>query len=245
MWIKICANTTLEDARLAASLGADALGFVFAPSLRRVTAEQIARITPDLPAGVELVGVFHGQDEDEIVTTVERAGLTAVQLHGGLDSSLAARLRARLGSGVGVIQTVHWVVDAAGENAATVARQLREIAAAGIVDRVLVDSKVGAALGGTGVAFDWAAAREVFGANAGGLKLIVAGGLRPENVAEAVEALDPWGVDVASGVEAEPGRKSPEGLAAFIRNAREPHGLPTADPSIASAATDFGRDDHS
>ncbi|WP_263368006.1 phosphoribosylanthranilate isomerase [Edaphobacter bradus] len=226
MWIKICANTNLEDAQLAASLGADALGFVFAPSSRRVTVEQIAQITPHLPRTVERVGVFHTRDEDDIVRTIEQAGLSGVQLHGGVDPALAARLRARLGSGITLIQTIHWIVDASGESAGEVARQLREIAAAGVVDRVLVDSKVGAALGGTGVSFDWSAARAVLAANAGSLKLIVAGGLRPENIAEAIQALDPWGVDVASGVEAEPGRKSPDKLAAFLRNAREPRRVP-------------------
>jgi phosphoribosylanthranilate isomerase len=97
---------------------------------------------------------------------------------------------------------------------------LREIAEDGVVERVLVDSKVGTASGGTGVRFDWQQAREVFAEQAGRLKVIVAGGLRPENVAEAVTGLEPWGVDVASGVEAVPGKKSPERLDAFIRRAR-------------------------
>jgi phosphoribosylanthranilate isomerase len=220
MWVKICGNTNLEDAQLAVSLGADAVGFVLAPSRRRVTADQVAQITPHLPSGVERVGVFQTQDLDEIVGTVEQARLTGVQLHGGGDASLAPQLRARLGGGVTIIQTVHWVADAGEENAANVTRQLREIAAEGIVNRVLVDSKVGAALGGTGSSFDWASAREVFSNHADSLKMIAAGGLRPENVAQAIETLEPWGVDVSSGVEAEPGLKSPEKLAAFIRNAR-------------------------
>jgi phosphoribosylanthranilate isomerase len=218
MWIKICANTTLDDALQAARLGADAVGFVFAPSARRVTAEQVAAITPHLPGPIERIGVFATQDEDEIAGTVRRAGLSGLQLHGGFDLALSARLRARLGDGFVIVQTLHWTADT---DAAELARQLREIAAAGVVDRVLVDSQVGAALGGTGVSFDWAEASEVFSADFGRLKLIVAGGLRPENVAQAIETLGPWGVDVASGVEAAPGRKDPEKLAAFIRNARE------------------------
>jgi phosphoribosylanthranilate isomerase len=219
MWIKICGNTNLEDAQLAARLGADALGFVFAPSLRRVTADVVATITPHLPHGIERVGVFYDQDEDEIVRIVESAGLTAVQLHGTMDAALPERLSKRL-RGVEMIQTVHWIVDETGENASRVADQLREISAAGVIGRVLVDSKVGKALGGTGVTFDWTAARDIFGANLGGLKLIVAGGLRPGNVAQAITAFAPWGVDVVSGVEAEPGKKSPEKLAEFIANAR-------------------------
>lgn len=221
MWIKICANTNLEDAQLAAELGADALGFVFASSPRRVTPEQVAQITPHLPPSIERVGVFHTQDEDEIVAAVQQAGLTAVQLHGGLNPALPERLKTRLGDNLGLIQTVHWIVDATGGSAALVSRQLGEIAAEGTVDRVLVDSKIGAALGGTGVAFDWKAARSVISQSLGNLKLILAGGLRPENVALAIQSLEPWGVDVASGVEATPGRKSPEKLETFLRNARE------------------------
>jgi len=220
MWIKICANTSLEDAQLAVALGADALGFVFAPSKRRVTAEQVARITPHLPSAVERVGVFHSLDADEITTTVRAAGLNAVQLHGGVDPTLARRLREIFGGEIKIIQTVHWVADADGANASAIAKQLDRIAREGIADRVLIDSKVGTAIGGTGVAFDWEKARVTLAQHAGDLKLIVAGGLRAENVAEAIARLAPWGVDVASGVEAEPGRKDPDKLAAFIKNSR-------------------------
>ncbi|MCL2659302.1 MAG: phosphoribosylanthranilate isomerase [Acidobacteriaceae bacterium] len=223
MWIKICANTTLEDAQLAANLGADAVGFVFAPSPRRVTAEQAARITPHLPGSIERVGVFLGHSEDEIVQTVEQVGLTAVQLHGGYAdaASLPERLRSRLGAGVRLIQAIHWVMEPGRNTAAAVSEQLHGIAEVGIIDCVLVDSRVGAVPGGTGVSFDWEAARKVFSADYGKLKLIVAGGLRPENVAEAIRTLSPWGIDAASGVEAAPGRKSPEKLSAFLRNARQ------------------------
>jgi phosphoribosylanthranilate isomerase len=220
MWIKICANTNLDDAQLAAGLGADAVGFVFAPSVRRVTAAEVARITPYLPKGVERIGVFHSQDADEIAGIVREAGLTGVQLHGGVNPELARRLRKMLGNSTTIIQTVHWLVDGDGGNAAEVARQLREIGSAGVVNRVLIDSKVGTATGGTGVAFDWEAARAVLAEASGRLKIIVAGGLRPENVAEAVRGLNPWGVDVASGVEAVPGRKDPKKLAEFIRSAQ-------------------------
>ena len=221
MWIKICANTNLEDAKLAAELGADALGFVFAPSPRRVTSAEVAKITPHLPSAVERVGVFHAVDAYEIARAVHEAGLTAVQLHSGVDFALLHRLHKLFAGQVSLIQTLHWQVDADAASAVIVASELRKIAADGLVDRVLIDSKVGAALGGTGVSFDWDTARIIFAEAAPGLKLIVAGGLRPENVAEAIQELNPWGVDVASGVEAVPGRKSPEKLAAFIRKARE------------------------
>jgi phosphoribosylanthranilate isomerase len=219
MWIKICANTTLEDAQLAADLGADAVGFVFAPSKRRVTPEQVARITPHLPATVERVGVFNSLDPEAIAEAARTAGLDAVQLHGGVSANLARRLHEIFAGQIKIIQTIHWQVDADGANAA-VAHQLGEISREGIVDRVLIDSKVGTASGGTGVPFDWERARATLTQSAGHLKLIVAGGLRPENVKEAIGRLAPWGVDVASGVEAEPGKKSRERLAAFIKNAR-------------------------
>ena len=221
MWIKICANTNLDDAQLAAELGTDALGFVFAPSPRRVTSADVAKITPHLPAHIERVGVFHVLDAYEIARAAHEACLTAVQLHSGVDFALIHRLHKLFAGQVSLIQTVHWNLDTDGASAAIVAAELRSIAADGLVDRVLIDSKIGAALGGTGVSFDWDAAQTVFAEAAPELKLIVAGGLRPENVADAIQRLSPWGVDVASGVESEPGKKSPEKLAAFISKARE------------------------
>jgi phosphoribosylanthranilate isomerase len=215
MWVKICANTNLEDAARAAELGADAVGFVFAESKRQVTAAQVAAITPHLPDKVERVGVFYSRDANEIAGVVAEAGLTAVQLHGGLDEALIDLLAGR----VRIIQTLHWVVGAEGA-AERLMEELRRIAAGGVVDRVLIDSKVGSAGGGTGIAFDWPAARAVFAAAPAGLRLIVAGGLRQENVAEAIAQLRPFGVDVASGVEASPGRKDHARLARFIENAR-------------------------
>jgi phosphoribosylanthranilate isomerase len=219
MWIKICANTSLEDAKLAADLGADAVGFVFAPSTRRVTAVQVARITAHLPTNVERVGVFPALAAEEIANAAQEAGLNAVQLHGGFDQALVGQLHGIFGGRVKIIQTLHWDIDGDGTEA-EVAQQLKALAAEGLVDRVLIDSKVGSATGGTGVSFDWNVARKVLAEAAAGLKLIVAGGLRQDNVTEAIRRLDPWGVDVASGVEAEPGRKSREKLSAFIRAAR-------------------------
>jgi phosphoribosylanthranilate isomerase len=219
MWAKICGNTNLEDAQLAAKLGADALGFVFAESKRRVTAMQVAAITPHLPPGVERVGVFYSRDAKEIASIVREAGLDAVQMHGGFDPELAGRLRDLLGEAIGLIQTLHWKVGS--ENGAGLGQDLRRIASLGATKRVLIDSRVGQAGGGTGVAFDWTAAREVLAENAGDLKVIVAGGLRPENVGEAIHQLKPWGVDVVSGVEASAGQKDPERLAAFLRIAKD------------------------
>jgi phosphoribosylanthranilate isomerase len=217
-WVKICGNTSLPDAQLAIEYGADALGFVFAESRRRVTPAHVATISPHLPQNVERVGVFYSRDAAEIASVVEQAGLTAAQLHGGLDLSLVEQLRHRLGKEFGLIQTLHWVIGT--DSAQRLKEELREIAVSGLIDRVLVDSKVGSAGGGTGVSFDWKAARSVFEEAAPRLRIIAAGGLRPENVGEAIRELSPWGVDVASGVEAGPGEKDPEKLRAFLQAAK-------------------------
>jgi phosphoribosylanthranilate isomerase len=222
MWIKICANTNLEDAQLAAELGADAVGFIFAPSARQVTAVDVAHITPHLPEGLECVGVFPALQADEIAAAAQESGLTAVQLHGGVNLELVRQLDRIFNGQVKLIQTVHWQIDGGDRSASLVAQQLQEIAADGIVDRVLIDSaRTDSKSGGTGVSFDWDAAHTAFAQAGAGLKLIVAGGLRTENVAEAIRRLNPWGIDVTSGVEQSPGRKAPEKLSAFIRAARE------------------------
>lgn len=219
MWIKICANTNLEDARLAAELGADAVGFVFAPSKRRVTPEQVRGISSGLPEWVERVGVFTSGSVEEIAEAADHANLNAVQLHGGLDLAFAGRLAECMGPTISIITTLHWTVGADEESANEVAKQLEVIAASLVHCRVLLDAKVGAESGGTGMSFDWARAHEVL-ASRSEVKVIAAGGLRPDNVAEAVRILQPWGVDVASGVEREPGRKDAARLRAFIENAR-------------------------
>jgi phosphoribosylanthranilate isomerase len=149
--------------------------------------------------------------------------LTAVQLNGGLDEGLIAGLAQRFAGSVQVIQTLHWVVGdagSAGRLAADIWRVEELVAERGLIDRVLIDSKVGVSNGGTGVTFDWHAAKSVLSAMPMGVRLIVAGGLRTGNIAEAISQLRPWGVDVASGVEAEPGRKDPMLVARFIEKAR-------------------------
>ncbi len=219
MWIKICANTNLDDALLAAELGADALGFVFAASTRQVTADQVAAITCKLPATVEKIGVFSTQSPAEIAAVVHTAGLTGVQLHSVYTPDLVARLTAEFPQ-VRIIQTIHWNVSSpeAASPAPAVA-SLAELTANQQIAAVLVDSRTATASGGTGVAFDWNAARQKL-AVLSTKPLIVAGGLTPENVQQAIAVLHPWGVDVASGVEARPGRKDPARLQAFLRNAR-------------------------
>ena len=212
LWIKICGNTTQTDAQLAADAGADAVGFVFAPSPRRVTVKQVAAITPHLPAGLEKIGVFVDSGFDEIAATVQESGLTGVQLHSGVETGLAARFRDRFGEDLRILQVIHF-----GENAS---QELQTASSDPDVDGVLVDSRTATAVGGTGIPFDWQVARAELFDGRSRLRLIAAGGLNPANVAEAIRMLRPWGVDVVTGVEAAPGRKDPEKVIAFIAKAR-------------------------
>ena len=191
--------------------GADALGFVFAPSPRCVTLEQAAAIVPHLPPAIEKIGVFVDASFEEIAAAVEAAGLTGVQLHFAPPDGLSTRLRRRFGASLRILRVVHFRDADSLDSTA-----LSDPDAGGI----LVDSRTAKAVGGTGVAFDWDAAREGLFGNAGALKLIAAGGLSPANVADAIAKLQPWGVDVVSGVEATPGRKDPAKVQAFITNAR-------------------------
>jgi phosphoribosylanthranilate isomerase len=217
LWVKICANTSLEDARLAADAGADALGFVFAPSPRRVTPAQAMAIIGELPAAIEKIGVFVEAPFAEIVSTVEACGLTGVQLHCGEDETLTAQVRARFGAGLRILRVVHFAPDAQIPNDAH-------------ADGFLVDSRTATAVGGTGVAYDWSlAAKTLFQKAKARERLIAAGGLTPENVAEAIARLKPWGVDVVSGVEAAPGRKDAVKVRAFVANARAAHNV-TSEP---------------
>jgi phosphoribosylanthranilate isomerase len=221
MWIKICGNTTLEDVRLAAEAGADAAGFVFAPSPRRITAGEIAAMMPDVPLDLTQIGVFNTQDYDEIAFALRTAGLHGVQLHGELDFSLADRLRREFGPRLFLIQSLHWDVGGdPGRTAERLRNELRAIARHSDIDAALLDARTATASGGTGRTFDWNRAKDVLSAEAGPMRIIVAGGLYPGNVREAILTLRPWGVDVASGVEYAPGKKDPEILADFIRTAR-------------------------
>jgi phosphoribosylanthranilate isomerase len=225
LWVKICANTTLEDTRVAVEAGADAVGFVFAPSPRRVTPAEVAAIVPHLPETIEKIGVFVDASLEEIYTIVRECGLTGVQLHCDAEPELPAKLRKHLGPGVRILRVVHFSEHAA-KQAALLAQDEN-------IDAVLVDSRTATAVGGTGVPFDWEEARKsVFGkkALASKAKLIAAGGLNLDNVAEAVKTLRPWGVDVASGVEEAPGQKNPAKVWAFVACAR------TAAQKTAAAA---------
>lgn len=216
LWIKICGNTSLEDALLAVEAGADAVGFVFAPSPRRVTVAQVAAIVPRLPATVEKIGVFVDAGLDEIEAIVCECALSGVQLHFGGAPELPEKLRERLGPGLRILRVAHF----SGESADHIVVQIEQHARNPHVGAVLVDSRTAMAVGGTGVAFDWFEARKTIFADTEKIKLIAAGGLTPSNVAEAIVTLRPWGVDAVSGVESAPGRKDPDKVRRFIANAR-------------------------
>jgi phosphoribosylanthranilate isomerase len=199
--VKICGITRLEDALAAAQLGADALGFNLWPGSRRFVDPEAAReIVARLPPFVTAVGVFVNQAPAEVTRLAAAAGVAAVQLHGDEPPGDCQ------GLGLPVIKSFR--VAGPGDLAALGA--YRSVAA------VLLDSR-SEGFGGSGRAFDWELARRL----PGGLPLILAGGLTPENVAEAVRAVRPWAVDVASGVEASPGKKDRERMARFVRAAKE------------------------
>lgn len=222
MWIKICGTTSQEDAEMAIAAGADALGFVFAESPRRIDPQNAREIISRLPESVEKIGVFVDAMLDEALALCQFAGLTGAQLHRSSrerppwvpDPATGTPHRFRL---INVVRH-----DGNRDRFAGELRAMRELPATGNGPRtVLVDSCVRGQQGGTGHAFDWAAASIGFLEASPHLQLIAAGGLRPQNVAEAIQTLQPWGVDVSSGVEASPGKKDPAKMAAFIRKARQ------------------------
>jgi phosphoribosylanthranilate isomerase len=200
MWIKICGITNEEDALLTVALGADALGFVFAPgSPRQVTPQVVGEILHRLPPGIITVGVFRDEAKERVVEIVNTLGLGGVQLHGREPLSDVRWIRRRVPF---VIQGFR-----AGDPAlAAVAN--------GPVDIVLVDADEP----GGGKVFDWSLADSV----PAGVRLLLAGGLHAENVATAIQRVRPWGVDVATGVETFPGsgHKDARKLRMFIDHAR-------------------------
>src|SRR4051812_5122595 len=181
-------------------MGADAIGFVFASgSSRRIATSQVRDITRRLPPEVMTVGVFRDEAPQRVVEMVNAAGLHGVQLHGHETPA----------EGKWVRQRVQFLIQAfsAGD------RMLERVEEYTAADAILIDS----AAPGSGEVFDWVLAE--------GLPLdrrvILAGGLTPENVGDAVHRVHPWGVDVATGVERSPGQKDASKVMRFINNARE------------------------
>lgn len=212
MWVKICGTTNLEDAKLAVDAGADAVGFVFGASRRQVVAEQVAEITPHLPEKVEKIGVFVDESHDRITEIVRIAGLTGIQLQGDETPETVAELR---NLNLRMVVKVVWASAGIGTLPQRIAAHRPN------VDGILLDSGSVAVRGGTGKRFDWIEVAAQLRRIQNGTRLIVAGGLNPSNVATAIATLHPWGVDVASGVEREPGRKDPDKVRAFVAAARK------------------------
>ncbi len=197
MWVKICGITNLDDALTATAMGADALGFLFAPSRRQVDVETVRDIVKRLPPEVITVGVFRNERPERVTDVVHRIGLHGAQLHGHEPLREVRWIR----------QRVQFVVQAFAAGDPGLAA-----AANGPADIVLVDSPDP----GSGKVFDWRLAEGV----PGGVRLLLAGGLNPDNVAEAIARVRPWGVDVSTGVEASPGRKDATKLRRFIAAAK-------------------------
>lgn len=214
-WIKICGTTNLEDALLAYYAGADAIGFVFAESKRCIAPQAAGEISKELPQEIERVGVFNHHTVPAIASTVRESGLTRVQLHGHDDWQIARRVATE--TGVKVACVLHVMDDTL--PGPLLKHKLDTFN--GEVDAMLVDTAVhGRVGGGTGKQWDWNAFAPMLHEFSRVMKVIVAGGLTPANVTRAVETLRPWGVDVVTGVEREPGKKDPEKVQAFIAAVR-------------------------
>lgn len=203
--VKVCGITRPQDADLAARMGADAIGLIFCESPRRVSLEQAREIVAALPPFVTPVGVFLDAAETEVLETARELGLGAVQLHGSEPPETVGRLS----QFVKVIKAFR-VQDA---------QSLEACTAYSGASAFLFDTYVKGKAGGTGQVFDWSLLADVPALQA--TPWILAGGLRPDNVGRALEMCRPYGVDVSSGVEKEPGVKDPDLLWQFISKVRQ------------------------
>ena len=190
--------TNVADARGAAEAGADAVGFIFAESPRRVDAEEVRRIAIALPENVLKVGVFVNTLPEEVLRVAREAGLDMAQLHGDETPEMVAAVRA---GGLPVMKAVRV------RNADDLADVERFDA-----DLILLDAYSEKARGGTGERFDWGVAKSLKGRG----NIVISGGLAPENVREAVEFFEPYGVDASSSLEDAPGEKNEESVRRFI-----------------------------
>jgi len=197
VFVKICGTTSEEDALLAVALDADAVGFVLAPSPRQMTPQAVRDIVRRLPPEVVTIGVFRDAEPESVVAVVNGVGLRGAQLHGHESPEEARWIRERVPLTIKAFRAGHPDVARAADYGA---------------DLVLLD----APSPGSGQVFDWRLAEGVVDHG----RLVLAGGLDPANVAAAIERVGPFGVDVASGVESQPGRKDPGLLRAFIAAAR-------------------------
>jgi phosphoribosylanthranilate isomerase len=211
-WVKICGTTNLEDALVAVEAGADAVGFVFyEKSPRCITVEAARDIVGKLPEGVEKVGVFVNESVNRADEVLREVGLTTAQVYSkSIGDWLAWYQRSERKLMVAIPGEA-----VKGEFLISVGSAEKPLSA------LLIDSGSGDRPGGTGERFDWEGTKIGIWNLGSEVPVVVAGGLTPENVDEAIKTLRPWGVDVASGVEARPGKKDPEKVRAFVRAVRE------------------------
>ena len=196
--VKVCGMTNVADARGAAEAGADAVGFIFAESPRRVDAEEVRRISIALPENVLKVGVFVNTPPEEVLRVAREAGLDMAQLHGDETPEMVAAVRA---GGLPVMKAVRV------RNADDLADVERFDA-----DLIMMDAYSEKARGGTGERFDWGVAKSLKGRG----NIVISGGLAPENVREALDFFEPYGVDASSSLEDAPGEKNEESVRRFI-----------------------------
>lgn len=201
LFVKICGVTSEADALLAVGMGASAVGFTFAPSPRRMAPAAVADIVKRLPHETVTVGVFRDEAPQRVVDVANQIGLRAVQLHGVESAEDTQWITSRVGMTIKAFPAGHRNIDRFDRYGA---------------DLLLIDG----ANPGSGELFDWRLAEGVVDPR----RLIVSGGLTPENVGSAIAHLGPWGVDVATGVEASPGVKDPGKLREFIGAAHAAHG---------------------
>jgi phosphoribosylanthranilate isomerase len=205
--IKMCGTTNIEDAREAVHSGVDALGFIFVEkSLRHISLEKAREIVACLPPLVEMVGVFIDRDIQEVVEIIRAVGLSCVQLHGSEDPGYCRQI-AQMAAPCKVIKAFRVGLNSREEDFLKYNEVVRGF---------LLDTYIKGQAGGTGQVFDW---RLIKGLNLQ-RSVILAGGLRPENVLEAIQAVRPFGVDVNSGVEITPGIKDHRKLHELIVQVR-------------------------
>jgi phosphoribosylanthranilate isomerase len=202
VFTKVCGIINPGDARVAADAGADAIGLIFAESPRNVNVEEARAVSIALPEDVLKVGVFVDAGPEEVLKTAREVGLDLAQLHGDETPETVATIR---DAGLPVMKAV----------------RVRNAEALGALEKyeadlLLLDAWSARARGGTGETFDWALAKSVKGRD----NIVVSGGLAPDNVREAIEFFEPYGVDASSSLEERPGKKSGELVRRFVRAAK-------------------------
>ena len=215
-WVKICATTNLRDAQTSVAAGANALGFIFAPSTRRIEVSTAAEIIAALPAEIEKIGVFVNDTPERVAEVAEQVGLSGCQLHGDEPAAALPEYRRALAARK-LIKTLQ-VSELLADKGSQVMQAYLD--ARSSIDAVLLDSGRPGNRGGTGVPFDWEMALPIVQKIKAVLPVIIAGGLTAENVDHAIRLFEPWGVDVVSGVERETGKKDEAKLRSFVAAAR-------------------------